>query len=277
MSATYEGFELFKVEKKEQIVTITLDNQEYANALTWRHNIEMKEIFWRLKQDGDTRAVIWRSEGEHFSTVFPGAPIHPVMKPPVHPLNGLELAGPDITQDLQHHMSFLKMLLEVPQPFIVLLHGLATGFALNMALNCDFIIAADDTIMNDQHTPKGMCCGDGGAIIWPLILGPQKAKQYLFTGDNMTAEEAERFGMVTKVVPRAELDQYGWDLAKRLTAMPTMAIRFTKHAINRTIEHTMGYTWEFADAMQILSCFTDDYNEMKQANKEKRPPVLKGR
>ena len=273
----YDGFKLIKVEKKEQIVTISLDNPQYANALTWASNMEMKDVFTRLKNDGDCRAVIWRSDGEHFSTVLPGAPIHPVMKHPIHPLNGFELAGPDITQDLQHHMSFLQYLLDVPQPMIVLLHGLSTGFALNMALNCVFVIAAEDTVMNDQHVNKGMCCGDGGAIIWPLLMGPQKAKQYLFTGDNLSVQEAERFGMVNQIVPRDQLDQIGWDLAKRLTKLPTMAIRFTKRVVNRTIWNSMNYSWEFADALQILCNFTDDYAERQAAAKEGRPPEYKGR
>ena len=277
MSATYEGFKLIKVEKKEQIVIITLDYPGHGNALTWETNMEMKEAFGRIKDDGDCRAVIWRGEGEHFSTVFPGTQIHPILKPPIHPLNGFELAGPDITQDLQHHMSFLKTLLDVPQPMVVLIHGETTGFALNMALNCDFVIAADDAVMNDRHAARGMCCGDGGAVVWPLLMGPIKAKQYLFMGDTITTEDAERFGMVTAVVPRAELDDYGWQLAKRLAVMPTMALRFTKRAINRHIWHEMEYTWEFADSLQILSCFTEDFAEFGRARRENRPPILTGR
>ena len=276
MALDYSKFDLVDCQVKEQILVMTLKHPELGNPIGWLQIDELKKIFAQLRDDGDIRAVIWRGEGEYFSTLKPGYKFHPDKKEPVHALNGLELAGPDIHQGGAYHMSIIKAILDVPQPIIVAAHNECSGLVANMILCCDIIIAADDTTISDKHVNRAMACGDGGAVIWPLIMGPQKAKQYLLTCDDMSAVDAERFGLINKIVPLADLDKEVWDLAKRLACGPTMAIRFTKHAINRSIWHEMEYSWEFSDALQILTCFTNDFAERNKAAKEGRPPVYTG-
>lgn len=281
MARDYSHFELVKCEVKEQILIMTLTMPEMGNPIGWLQIHELVDIFRLVRDDGDIRAVIWRAEGEHFSTLPPGmnAPgfrLHPERKEPVHKLNGLELCGPDIHQRGAYHMVIIQSLLDVPQPVIVTPFSDCSGLVANMILCCDIIIAGDNTTFSDRHVNRAMACGDGGAIIWPLLLGPQKAKQYLFTGDTISAADAERFGMVNMIVPKADLDKTAWEFAKKLTALPTMAIRFTKHIVNRTIWHQMNYSWEFGDALQVLTCFTDDFEERKKAASEGRTPVYKG-
>ena len=277
MALDYSKFDLVDCKVKEQVLIMTLKLPEQGNPIGWLQIKELKNIFGQVKDDGDIRAIIWRGEGEYFSTLKPGFKFHPDKKEPVHPLNGLELAGPDIHQEGAYHMSIIQSILDVPQPIIVCPFNDCGGLVANMVLCCDFILAGDNTTFSDKHCAGGMACGDGGAILWPLVLGPQKAKQYLLACEDMPVVDAERFGLITKIVPVAELDNEAWALAKRLATMPTMAIRFTKHAINRTLWHQMNYSWEFADALQILTCFTDDFAERKNAAKEGRPPVYKGR
>jgi len=272
----YDKFELINVVVKEQILILTLNDPANANAMGWRHVKELKEVFRMLQDDASVRAVIWRGEGDDFSTVLPGAPIHKKLENP-HPLNGLELAGESIHQGIAYHMSMLKLLLDIPQPIVVAAQGRCTGMAANLVLCCDIIFGSEDLILNDQHVNKGMVTGDGGAVVWPLIIGPAKAKQYLLTGDSITAHEAERLGMINKVVSREELDQAAWDFAKRLATGASMAIRFSKHVINRMLEKELAHSWEFSDALQILTCFTEDFGEYKSAVREKRPPEFTGR
>jgi enoyl-CoA hydratase len=276
MALDYSEFKLIKAEVKEQILVITLNDPDNANALGWMYVKDLKGIFNKVAQDNDVRAVIWRAEGADFSHVLPGAPIHRKVDDP-HPLQGLELAGPGIHMETAYHMSVLRALLDVPQPIIVAAHGRCTGMAANCVLCCDIIFGTEDLIMNDQHVNKAMVTGDGGAVIWPLIIGPAKAKEYLLTGDSLTGPEAERLGMINHVVPLDQLDKAVWDFAKRLTEGATMAQRFSKHVINRIIEKELAYTWEFSDALQILTCFTEDYKETRAAAREKRPPKFTGR
>jgi enoyl-CoA hydratase len=276
MTFDYSRFELIRAEVKEQILVLTLNDPANANAMGWRHVREIKEVFRMLQDDGDVRVVLWRAEGDDFSTVLPGAPIHKKLENP-HPLNGLELAGASIHQGIAYHMSMLKLLLDIPQPIVVAAQGRCTGMAANLVLCCDIIYASEELIFNDQHVNKGMVTGDGGAVVWPLIIGPAKAKQYLLTGDSITAADAERLGMINGVVPRAQLDQTAWDFAKRLAGGATMAQRFTKHVVNRMLERELAHSWEFSDALQILTTFTDDFKEYKAAVREKRPPAFTGK
>ena len=276
MALDYSKFELFGCEVKEQVLIITNKLIDGYNPIGWTQIKEMKEIFGQVKNDGDIRAIIWRSEGEAFSRMPPGYQIHPEKKGPIHPLNGLELAGVDIHQEGAYHMSIIQSILDVPQPMIACPYGNIGGLTTNMMLCFDFVIAADDSSFSDKHVNIAMTCGDGGAVLWPLMLNPLKAKQYLLGLEEISAVDAESFGLVTKVVPRAELDNEAWAVAKKLATSPTMAIRFTKHAINRHIWQQMNYTWEFADALQILSCFTWDNAEFKAARQEGRDPVYTG-
>ena len=277
MALDYSKFDKFDCQVKEQILIITNKLIDGFNPIGWMQIKEMKDILGQVRDDGDIRCVIWRSDGEFFTQIPPGFKIHPDKKEPIHPLNGLELAGPDIHQEGAYHMSIIKAILDVPQPIIVCPFNAIGGLYTNMMLCCDFIIAADNASFSDRHVASAMACGDGGAVLWPLVLGPQKAKQYLLGLEEISAVDAERFGLITKIVPHAELDSEAWALAKRLASAPTMAIRFTKHAINRTIWQQMNYSWEFADALQILTCFTDDFKERKDAQMEGRDPVYTGK
>ena len=276
MALDYSKFVLFDCQVKEQILIITNKLIDGYNPIAWTQIKEMKEILGLVKNDGDIRCVIWRGEGEHFSKIPPNYQIHPVMEEPVHPLLNLELAGPDIHKEGAYHMSIVQALLDVPQPIVVGAYSECSGLVGNMMLCCDIIIAADNATFSDKHCAGAMACGDGGAVLWPLLLGPIKAKQYLLGLEEMTAVDAERFGLVNKIVPLADLDKEVWDFAKKLATSPTMAIRFTKHAINRHIWHEMNYTWEFADALQILSIFAWDNVERKAALREGREPVFTG-
>lgn len=273
----YEKFKEFKVDKREGVLTITLNEPEESNPLNWQVIAALKEIWQMIPDDPEIRAVILAGEGPDFSTVKPGAAIHPVLKEPVHPLHNLEFAGADIHGGGAYHMSALKCLLDIPQPVIASIHGLCTGLATSLVLVCDIIIAADDLSISDPHIARGMVPGDGGTVIWPLLVGPARAKEYLMTGDSLTAAEAERIGLINRVVPAAELESTVWNLAKRLASGPSMAIRFTKHAINRVIAQQMASAWELSDAYQVLTTFTDDFKEAKRAVQENRPPKFTGR
>ena len=277
MSFDYEQFKEVRAEKKGGVLTIMLNKPEASNSLSWKVIDDLKRIWTMLRDDSEVRAVVLAGEGEHFSTVPAGYQIHPVLKEPVHPLHHLELAGPDIHGGGAYHMSALKCLLEVPQPVVVAIQGKCTGLATTLALYCDIIIAADDLQLSDPHIHRAMVPGDGGTIIWPMMVGHARAKEYLLTGDSLTAAEAERIGLLNRVVPRAELHSAAQAMAERLANGPTMAIRFTKHAINRSIMQQLEHSWEFADALQILTTFTDDFKEAKLASKEKRPPRFTGR
>jgi enoyl-CoA hydratase len=123
----------------------------------------------------------------------------------------------------------------------------------------------------------GIVAGDGGAVIWPLAVGPARAKQYLLTGDPLTAHEAERIGLVNRVVPAAELDAAAMAFADRLAAGAPLAVRYTKLAVNKLVKEALNVAFDTSTALELLTFLSDDHQEALRAMREKRAPEFRGR
>ena len=136
-------------------------------------------------------------------------------------------------------------MLEVEQPIVSAVHGYAFGIGATLALcAATSSIAADDAVFADTHVGIGLVAGDGGTLMWPLLLPVNTAKYYLMTGDRITGADAERLGLVVKAVPAAELDAAAHEIAARLAAGPTLAIKFTKMAVNKAIRERANLVFE---------------------------------
>lgn len=146
-----------------------------------------------------------------------------------------------------------------------------------MALFCDVIIASEDAKIGDPHVSVGLVAGDGGAVIWPLLCGLAKAKEYLMTGDLMTAAEAERIGLINHVVPQAEVMPKSMELAHRLANGPTLAIRWTKLSCNKRLRDEVNLVLDASLAVETLSMISEDHQEATRAFVEKRTPQYKGK
>jgi enoyl-CoA hydratase len=276
MAINYEKFKEIKLEKLDGVLTVTLNRPENGNPTAWTLIAELNEIWKSLPEENEVRAVLFNGAGEDFSCMRGNVAIHPPLKQP-HPLQNLELAGSAIHGGGAYHMSTVKNLLDVPQPIVAAVQGRCTGLATTLVLFCDIIFAAEDAQISDPHINRGMVPGDGGAVIWPLLVGPTRAKQYLLTGDSLSGTEAERIGLINKAVPAGELQAAALAFAKRLASGPPLAIRFTKHAINQVFVHQMALNWELSDALQVFSTQTEDTREIRRAIAENRPPKLTGR
>ncbi len=271
MATNYSKFKEVIVENREKVLVMTV-----TRPWTYTTIGELKEIWQMIPEDNDARAVLLLGAGSDFSLPIGNAPLHPPVKQS-HPLRGLELAGSAVHEGASYHMSALKCLLDIPQPVIAGIHGRCTGLTANLVLFCDIVIGADNLQFGDPHITSGLVPGDGGTVIWPMLVGPARAKEYLLTGDLMTGAEAERIGLINRVVPAAKLKDEAFAFAKRLASGPPLAIRFTKHAINKTVAHQLEINWELTDAYEALSVLTEDLKEAKAARTENRPPKFTGR
>jgi enoyl-CoA hydratase len=167
-------------------------------------------------------------------------------------------------------------LLDCEKPVIAKLNGHATGLGATIALLCDVIFAADTAKIGDPHVSVGLVAGDGGALIWPQLIGYTRAREYLLTGDLMTAAEAERLGLVNRVVASEELDAAVEQLANRLASGATKAIRWTKMTINMPLRQMAESMMNASLAYEALSNLTRDHQEAVTALREKRTPVFVG-
>ncbi|MGH8783835.1 MAG: enoyl-CoA hydratase/isomerase family protein [Cupriavidus necator] len=137
----------------------------------------------------------------------------------------------------------ISSLLDCEKPVIAKLNGHAMGLGATIALFCDMIYAAENAKIGDPHIRVGLVAGDGGAVIWPQLIGYARAKEFLMTGNVLTATEAARIGLINHAIPAAELDDCVREISDRLAAGPTKAIRWTKVSANIGLKHWRIRSW----------------------------------
>jgi enoyl-CoA hydratase len=165
----------------------------------------------------------------------------------------------------------------VEVPIVAAVNGHAMGLGASIALLCDLIFMADTATIGDPHVRVGLVAGDGGVAIWPLALGPARAKQYLLTGDPLSAVEAERIGLVNRVVAPGKLLDEARAFATRLAAGAPLAVRYTKLAVNKLVKDALNTAFDASTALEIVTFLSEDHDEALAALREKREPDFKGR
>ncbi|MCH8279596.1 MAG: enoyl-CoA hydratase/isomerase family protein [Chloroflexi bacterium] len=257
------------VDKKDQILTITLNRPERLNAVDEVMHGELEDVFATVGRDGEVSAVVLTGAGRGFCS---GGDVRAMderggaIALQHRPIGAVSISG----RRLIHNM------LWVEQPMICALNGVAAGLGATIALFCDIIYASDQARIGDTHVRAGLVAGDGGAVIWPALIGMAKAKELLMTGDIIDAQEAERIGLINKVVPHDDLMDTVMALAKRLATGPALAIRGTKHALNKRIWSELNLSLDMGLALEERSSRHDDHKEAAKAFVEKRTPQYKG-
>jgi enoyl-CoA hydratase len=255
------------VSKQDKILTITLNRPERLNAVNEVMHEELPDAFARVGQDPGVGVVVLTGAGRGFCS---GGDIRAMDERggaiPSLPLGAVSQSGRRVI----HNM------LWVEQPVICALNGVAAGLGATIALFCDIIYASDQARIGDTHVRAGLVAGDGGAVIWPLLVGIAKAKELLMTGDIIDAKEAERIGLVNKVVPHDQLMPTVMGLAQRLASGPALAIRGTKHALNKHVWDSLNLALDMGLALEERSSRHPDHREAARSFVEKRSPHFKG-
>jgi enoyl-CoA hydratase len=236
-----------------------------VNAVDEALHDDLRRLCARLKREAEARAVLLTGRGRAFSAGGDFA-WFPQLREPGR-MEALRRDAKQLVWDL----------LDVEIPIVAALNGPAMGLGASIALLCDVIFMADTATLGDPHVKVGLVAGDGGAAIWPLAVGPARAKQYLLSGDPLTAAEAERIGLVNRVVPAADLDREAMAFATRLAAGAPLAVRYTKLSVNKLIKDALNVAFDTSTALELVTFQSEDHQEALAAIREKRPPVFKGR
>jgi enoyl-CoA hydratase len=254
------NYRALRFERQGDVLIITIDHpSNKLNAVDDVLHTELTRLFADLKRESRARAAVITGAGRMFSA---GGDFD--WFPTLSNLEALEHLRRDAKQ-------MIWDLLDVPIPIVAAVNG------PSLALLCDTIYMAESAHIADPHVMVGIVAGDGGAAIWPLAVGPARAKQYLMTGDPVPAAEAERIGLVNAVVPDAELLETAIAFATRLAAGAPLAIQYTKLAVNKQIKDALNIAFDTSTALEIVTFQSEDHKEALSAIKERRKPKFKGR
>jgi enoyl-CoA hydratase len=260
-------YQALRFDRSGRVLTITIDLAGKMNVVTEALHAEMARVFNDAADDPDSDIIVLTGAGgifcaggdinwlnDEFSTGFPPFVIESrTMKRIVHGL------------------------LDCPKPVIAKVNGDAMGFGASIALLCDVVIAVDTARFADPHVKLGLSAGDGGALIWPQLIGYAKAKHYLLTGEPIGAIEAERIGLIAFAIPAAEFDAYVTKYIERLSRGAQSAIRYTKITTNIGLRNLLTSVFEAGVAYEGLCKHTADYREGVASFLEKRRPSFTGR
>ena len=258
-----EDFDTMLVEKRDDgVALITLNRPERHNAVTGLMHRELMELPTTLLEDDEVRAAVITGAGRSFCS---GADVGNVVEPIDNPGNWEFNIDPQrIVED------FLRL----DKPVVTAVKGYALGLGCTIALLGDVIIAGQSARFGDTHVRIGFTAGDGGALVWPALIGPQRAKYYLMTGEHVPADEADRLGMVHKVLEDDAVLDEALRIASQLAAGPQYAIRSTKQSVNRWMRLMAHEVVPYSLAVEALSGLHSDFKEATSAFIEKRQPTF---
>jgi enoyl-CoA hydratase len=242
------------------VLVITFSNPDKLNAVTETGHRELVTVWPEIDADDEVGAVLLRAEGRAFSAGGDYEMIHHIL------------------DDQKTHRRILKEarelvrnIIECSKPIVSAINGPAVGAGLAAALLADIPVAARSARIIDGHTTIGVAAGDHAAVIWPLLVGMAKAKYHLMTNEPIDGEEAERIGLVARVVDDDELDGFTRDLASRVANGPREALAWTKHTLNHWLR--LAYPiFDASVAYEFLGFTGPDAAEGIAAVEEKRPP-----
>jgi enoyl-CoA hydratase/carnithine racemase len=256
--------ETLEIERSDGVVTVTLNRPEKKNAINQTMWSEMEAAFGEIARRRDDRAVVVTGAGGAFCS---GADLSSDVKDPdEHYLNRLRLIGDAC-------MAVHRM----PQPVIAKVGGVAAGAGLSLALACDLIVASDDARFTTVFSKRGLTIDFGSSWALPRLVGLHRAKELALLAEIIDAKEAERLGLVNRVVPAAELDAFVDDWAAKLAAGPPIAMSMTKRLLNQSLGVSVDQAIEGEGMAQSINFQTADTAEAMAAFLEKRAPRFEGR
>ncbi|WP_371674326.1 enoyl-CoA hydratase/isomerase family protein [Streptomyces sp. NBC_00289] len=227
---------------------VELNRPEQLNSMSEELHSALASVWDELAADPQARAVVLTGRGRAFSAGGNFDIMTRVQRDSVFRQRNVDEARRIITG-----------MVRCPLPVIAAVNGPAVGLGCSLALLSDLVLIADDTYLADPHVQVGLVAGDGGALVLPLLVGLTRAKELLFLGDRVSAEDAVRLGVANRAVPKDKLLDEAMDLAGRLAALPAQALRETKRAVNLHLEQALATVLEPALLAERDSMRTPDH------------------
>lgn len=259
-------FDSIRLVRHGDLLEITIDNpRSPLNTVDETLHHELTELFAWLRGEHTARAAVLTGAGGVFSAGGDFA-----WFPTLTETGRLDALRRDAKQ-------MIWDLLDVEIPIVAALTGPAIGLGASIALLCDVIFMGESATLADPHVRVGLVAGDGGVAVWPLTVGPARAKQYLLTGDPVPAAEAERIGLVNRVCADESVLDEARAFAGRLAAGAPLAVRYTKTSVNKLLKDALNTAFDTSTALELTTFKSSDHAEALAAIRDKRKPRFKGR
>ncbi|MEU9851501.1 enoyl-CoA hydratase-related protein [Streptomyces sp. NPDC047985] len=257
---------------------ITLNRPEAMNAVTWDQRERLIALLADASADPAARAVVLTATGRGFcaGADLRGSPATGSSAPGTR-APGDRIAG-DVARTIRlGAQRLIAAVLDCEKPVIAAVNGTAAGIGAHLAFACDLVLAAESATFIEVFVRRGLVPDGGGAYLLPRLIGPQRAKELMFFGDSLRAADAERLGLVNRVVPDGELAATARAWAERLAEGPTRAIALTKQLVNASLESDRATAFAAEAMAQEINMTTHDANEGVTGFMERRAPKYRGR
>uniref|UniRef100_UPI0031D1A099 enoyl-CoA hydratase/isomerase family protein n=1 Tax=Streptomyces hawaiiensis TaxID=67305 RepID=UPI0031D1A099 len=251
----------------DHVLSVTLNRPESLNALTPGQREDVIRLLAEASATAEVRAVVITGAGRGFCS---GADLRGAGAP------GERLAG-DVARTLRTGAQrLIAAVLDCEKPVIAAVNGTAAGLGAHLAFACDLVLAAESARFVEVFVRRGLVPDGGGAYLLPRLVGPQRAKELMFFGDALTAPDAERFGLVNRVVPDEELQKTARAWAERLAAGPTRALALTKQLVNASLDTDRATAFAAEAAAQEINMTTADARDGVRSFVERRGAEFRG-
>ena len=255
---------LLKIENK--IAFITLNRPEVFNSFNREMALSLQSVLDDCETNDEVRAIVLTGNGKAFCA---GQDLKEVTNPDLNP--GFK----KILEE--HYNPIITKLRSIKKPIIGAINGVAAGAGANIALACDIVVAHEKVSFIQAFSLIGLIPDSGGTFFLPRLIGFQKAQALAMLGDKISAEEAERLGMIYKMVPLDNFEDEVGKLAIKLANMPTKALGMIKELFNNSMTNNLETQLALESKLQIEAAQSEDYKEGVAAFIDKRKPNFKGK
>jgi len=247
------------------VFKITLNRPEVYNSFNQAMAFSLQKELDYCAQNDEIRTILITGSGKAFCA---GQDLSEATDP-----NGPELES--IVRD--HYNPIILKIRSLEKPVIAAVNGVAAGAGANIALACDLTIAQENASFIQAFSKIGLIPDSGGTYFLPRIIGVQKALALMFTGDKISAKEAEELNMIYKCIPEEKFEDFTLKIAEKMALMPTRAFGLTKKAVNQSLDNTLEQQLNLEEKLQTEAGKTEDFQEGVQAFLEKRKAKFKGK